>query len=63
MTELDEVEYELHQDDMMVAGASGKRAYEEILHYAAMYVQDGPVTLYKVIRTKIEIPGASHVQA
>jgi hypothetical protein len=54
-----ESEYELHQDDMMVAGTSGKRAYEEILHYAAQYVQDGPVEIYKVVRTKLSVPAAA----
>lgn len=58
---LAEPEYELHQDDMMVAGTSGKRAYEEILRYAEQYAQDGPVELYKVIRTKITIPCAAQL--
>lgn len=52
-------EYELIQNDELVAGTSGKDAFNEILRYAAQYVQDGPVELYKVVRTKIEIPAAS----
>ena len=58
-----EVEYELFEvqgdDILMVAGTSGKRAYEEILHYAAQYVQDGPVEIYKLVRTKLEVPAAA----
>jgi hypothetical protein len=48
-----EEEYELHQHDQIVAGASGKNAYQEILHYAAQYSQDGPVEIFKVTRMKI----------
>lgn len=47
-------EYELHQDDMMVAGTSGKNAWREILHYAAQYEQDGPVEIYEVVRRKVD---------
>lgn len=56
-----EPEYELHQDDMMVAGTFGKRAYEEILRYAEQYAQGGPVELHKVVRTKITIPRAAQL--
>jgi hypothetical protein len=58
-----EVEYELYEvsgeDVLMVAGTSGKRAYEEILHYAAQYAQDGPVEIHKLVRTKLSIPVAA----
>lgn len=50
----EDAEYELHQDDMMVAATSGKNAYAEIQHYANQYVQDGPVEIFKVVRTAIE---------
>lgn len=51
--EASEVEYELHQNDEWVAGAVGKNAYSEIMHYAAQYGQDGPVEVFKVVRTKL----------
>ncbi|MGZ3349153.1 MAG: hypothetical protein ACXU89_09435 [Xanthobacteraceae bacterium] len=50
----EDVEYELHQDDMIVAATSGKNAYAEIQHYANQYVQDGPVEVFKVVRTAME---------
>ena len=45
-------EYEVWQDDIMVASASGHRpdAIREILHYAAQYQQDGPVQIFEVRR-------------
>jgi hypothetical protein len=46
-----EVSYEIVQDDMVVASASGARAYREILHYAAQYRQDGPLEIVKIERT------------
>lgn len=48
-----EVEYELVQDDCVVAGASGKEALQAIKHYAFQYEQDGPVEIYEVVRRKI----------
>lgn len=48
-----EVEYELVQDDMCVAGAEGPNALAEIQHYAMMYGQDGPVSIFEVRRRKI----------
>lgn len=51
--EASEVEYELHQNDGWVAGTVGKNAYSEIMHYAAQYSQDGPVEVFKVVRTKL----------
>jgi hypothetical protein len=49
----DDEEYELHQNDEWVAGASGKNALSEIMNYARQYSQDGPVEIFKVTRTKI----------
>ncbi|MBR8657301.1 hypothetical protein KDH83_28690, partial [Achromobacter sp. Marseille-Q0513] len=44
--------FDLWQDDMVVASASGPRsqALQEIQHYAAVYSQDGPVQIEEVIR-------------
>lgn len=44
--------FDLWQDDMVVASASGPRsqALEEIQHYATVYGQDGPVQIEEVIR-------------
>lgn len=52
-----EVEYELWQDDMCVAGAMGDpvRTLNEIRHYAAQYEQDGPIKLYEVMRREINL--------
>lgn len=51
-----EVEYEVWQDDMLVAGASGPGAYAEALHYLAQYAQDGPVRLIAVTRIDVTPP-------
>jgi len=48
-----EKEYELIQDDVMVAATSGSNAKREIEHYATMYGQDAPVEIYEVTRVKI----------
>lgn len=48
-----EAEYEVWQDDMPVASASGKGASEEIMHYAAQYAEDGPVEVIEVLRRRI----------
>ena len=47
-----EAHFDLWQDDMVVASASGPRAQalQEIQHYAAVYSQDGPVQIEGVIR-------------
>lgn len=47
-----EAHFDLWQDDMVVASASGPRAQalQEIQHYAAVYSQDGPVQIEEVIR-------------
>ncbi|CAB3627894.1 MAG: hypothetical protein J0I68_17775 [Achromobacter sp.] len=44
--------FDLLQDDMVVASASGPRAQalQEIQNYAAVYGQDGPVQIEEVIR-------------
>lgn len=47
-----EVSYELVQDDMIVAGASGLGAERDIAHYALVYGQDGPLECYRVERQK-----------
>lgn len=46
----DDAEFELHELGMMVAGTSGPRAdaMREIMHYAAVYGQDGPAEAYEV---------------
>jgi hypothetical protein len=46
-------EYELWQDDMMVAGASGPGSFGEIMNYARQYAQDGAVEVFRVRREKI----------
>jgi len=45
-------EFEVWQDDMPVATSEGPRAdaWRDIQHYAALYGQDGPVTILEVIR-------------
>lgn len=50
--------FDLWQDDMVVASASGPRAqaWAEIQHYAAMYGQDGPVQIEEVIRIPLPTP-------
>ncbi|MBR8657643.1 DUF551 domain-containing protein, partial [Achromobacter sp. Marseille-Q0513] len=47
-----EAHFDLWQDGMVVASASGPRAQalQEIQHYAAVYSQDGPVQIEEVIR-------------
>lgn len=59
-----EAEFELWQDEMPVAMSSGPReaALAEMRHYAAVYGQDGPVTVYEVIRRAIDLtaPAPSH---
>ena len=53
-------EFEVWQDDMMVASASGQRAdaLREAMHYAAQYELDGPVRVFEVTRTLVR-PNAS----
>lgn len=43
----DLVLFQLWQNDMVVAEVEGpvERAWPEILHYAAIYSQDGPVSI------------------
>ena len=52
----DDYEFELWQDGCPVAKASAKNrdaALCEIGHYAMVYSQDGPVSVYEVKRTKV----------
>lgn len=50
-----EAEYELWQNDEFAAGASGspEDAARQIMHYAAVYGQDGPVKIYEVKRYEV----------
>lgn len=54
-------EFEVWQNDMMVASASGPRddALREAMHYAAQYEQDGPVRVFEVTRILVR-PNARH---
>jgi hypothetical protein len=51
----EDISYEIVQDDMPVASASGKDALKEIRRYAAQYTQDGPIEVFKVVRTPIDL--------
>lgn len=55
LEQLADSEFELWQDDCWMAGTSGPRedALRDILHYAMVYGQDGPVKVYEVKRTLI----------
>lgn len=57
MSQNDTAEFEIWQDDMPVASASGPRdlAEREARHYAVMYGQDGPVTIYEVTRKEVSL--------
>lgn len=51
-----EHEFEVWQDGMCVAGVSSidrDQAMREAMHYAAMYGQDGPVSMYEIKRTEV----------
>jgi hypothetical protein len=37
--------YRLKQDGTVVAGVEGPTALDDIIHYARVYGQDGPVTI------------------
>lgn len=55
------IDYEIWQDDMMVASVSGlpenkHRSFNEAVNYARQYVQDGPVQMFEVTRTPIVFP-------
>lgn len=47
---MDSSKFEVWQDGMCVAGADGPRdrALDEARHYAWLYGQDGPVTIYEI---------------
>lgn len=54
-------EFEVWQDDIPVASACATdraRALQEAQHYAAVYGQDGPVTIVEVIRRPIDRPSS-----
>lgn len=38
-------EFRIKQGGMVVAGASGPRAFDEAMHYSRVYSQDGDVTV------------------
>jgi hypothetical protein len=44
----------------MVAGAYGPkaRAWDEIMHYASQYAEDGMLRVYEVTRKLVALPGA-----
>lgn len=48
-------EFEIIQDDMQVASASGPNAYEEIMRYAAQYAEDGPLEIFQITRKRIDV--------
>ncbi len=52
----DDLSFEVWQDEQPVAWCEGPAdaAWREAQHYAAMYGQDGPVTIYQVIRTPVD---------
>lgn len=54
-----EIEYQIVQDDMVVAGVSGADALNEIKRYAAQYEQDGPIEVYEVTRKLVDLAAAS----
>lgn len=59
---MDAHEFEVWQDGLPVASASSEdraAAVREALHYAAVYSQDGPVSIYEVKRTPMEIKDAA----
>jgi hypothetical protein len=49
-----DVSYEIVQDDMAVASASGQNALAEIMHYAQQYEHDGSIEIFKVVRTAVD---------
>ena len=54
------VEYEVHVDGELVAGASGLRedSLREAMHYAAQYADDGEVEVFEVRRIPLVAPTA-----
>lgn len=58
---MDDFNFEVWQDGLPVAEVNGNDradALREILHYAAMYGQDGPVEIYEVKRFKLGEPAS-----
>lgn len=61
-----EYEFEVHQGWGFAASAcseSRAKAAQEALHYAAVYGQDGPVTLFELTRTLITIEALAALSA
>ena len=54
------LDYEVYQDDVLVAGSDSER---EIRHYAAVYEQDGPVEVFKVVSFRRPLPPAPGAEA
>lgn len=55
---MDDVEFEVWQDGIPVASAAARdrdTALREARHYAAVYGQDGPVEVYEVIRSLVDL--------
>lgn len=50
-----DVSFEVWQNDEMVASCSGPepQALTEAKHYASQYAQDGPVSVFRVSRVRI----------
>ena len=46
------IRYRLRQDGMVVAWAEGPTALDELIHYARVYGQDGPVFVEHYYRRK-----------
>jgi hypothetical protein len=47
----DHAEFEVRQEGMLVAMSSGPRdrALADIMHYASVYAQDGPVEVVEIV--------------
>lgn len=52
---VERAEFEIIQDDMVVATTSGprERALAEAKHYASVYLMDGPVEVFEVVRRRL----------
>jgi hypothetical protein len=56
-------EFEVWQGDEMCASASGpeSQALADAMHYASQYRQDGPVRVFRVVRTLVaSMPARGH---
>lgn len=54
------VDYEIWQDDALVAGSDNEG---DARHYAAVYGQDGPVEVFKVVSFRSPLPPAPGAEA